>query len=285
MNMSNWKVVFGEGLRSVIHLCPPLYAMCLKTITIYGKNYYKKLDRKKGYREKLRALKDHKIGESCFIIGNGPSLKAEDLEKVNELGFDSFASNRVYKIFNATRWRPTYFSVVDWKGIDDSDANKMNVPYLFFSDYYWRKHNITNSNAYVFYGNRLTSAKLSSFRYSDDITEQVFMKGSVTYTNFQLATYMGYKTIYLLGMDNSYAYVMGNDGRTTKQEGVDNSHFYRDENPSHIYSEKEAMDNCFIAAKEYADAHGIEILNATRGGNLELFKRINFEEVISKLSN
>lgn len=277
--MSSLKITIGEKFRSIIHLCPPLYSLCLKIVTDRGRVYYENLDKKEHYRDKLRSLKGSKVGQSCFIIGNGPSLKAEDLEKLWQLGIDSFASNRIYKIFDQTSWRPNYFSVVDWKGIPDKEANGMEVPYLFFSDYFWRKHNVTNPNAIVFRGIRLTNAKLETYKYSDDISQQIYMKGSVTYTNFQLATYMGYKKIYLLGMDNSYAYVMGSDGRTTKQEGVDNSHFYKDENPTHIYSEKEAMDNCFIAAKEYADSHGVKILNATRGGNLELFERVNFEEL------
>lgn len=281
--MGNLKVAIGEKFRSIIHLCPPLYSLCLKIVTDRGKSYYEKLDKEKHYRDKIRSLKDYKINESCFIIGNGPSLKAGDLEKLKQSGIDSFASNRIYKIFDQTSWRPTYFSVVDWKGIPDEDADSMDdVPYLFFSDYFWRKHHVTNPNSIVFRGIRLTNAKLESYRYSEDVSQQIYMKGSVTYTNFQLATYMGYKKIYLLGMDNSYAYVMGSDGKTTKQEGVDNSHFYKDENPTHIYSEKEAMDNCFVAAKQYADLHGIEIVNTTRGGKLELFPRVDFDSIVSK---
>lgn len=277
--MGKIKVAIGEKFRSIVHLCPPLYKLCLKIVTSYGKVYYDKLDLKYGYRDKLRALKNTKKGQSCFIIGNGPSLRNEDLELLQKHGVDSFASNKIFKAFDSTTWRPTYYSVVDWKGIDEEDANKLKIKYLFFSDYYWRKHHVTNPNSLVFYGNRLTDAKLSSFKYSRDITRQIYMKGSVTYTNFQLATYMGYSKIYLLGMDNSYAYVMESDGKTKKQAGIDNSHFYKDDNPKQIYSEKEAMDNCFIAAKRYADKNNIIILNATRGGKLELFKRVNFDEL------
>lgn len=280
--MGNTKVVLGEKIRSLVHLCPPLYKLCLTIVRDYGKVYFARIDKRDGWTDKLRALKGIKAGQSCFLIGNGPSLRAEDLELIGQKGYDSFAANKIYKIFDSTTWRPTYYSVVDWKGIDEEDANVMEVPYMFFGDYYWRKHNITNKNAYVFYGNRLNSPELRDFKFSGDITKQVYMKGSVTYTNLQIAMYMGYTTIYLIGMDNSYAYVMGSNGKTTKAEGVDCSHFYKDEHPSHIYSEKEAMDNCFIAAKQYADAHGVQILNATRGGKLELFQRVDFDELMEE---
>jgi len=35
----------------------------------------------------------------------------------------------------------------------------------------------------------------------------------------------------------------------------------------------------FEKAKEYADGHGIKIYNATRGGKLEVFERVNFDDL------
>ena len=57
--------------------------------------------------KKLSELKGCHKGQRCFIIGNGPSLKAEDLDKLqNEI---CFASNMIYKIYDQTSWRPTYY--------------------------------------------------------------------------------------------------------------------------------------------------------------------------------
>ena len=57
---------------------------------------------------KMKELKDTKIGKRCFIIGNGPSLKAEDLSKLYKNNEITFAFNRIYHIFDQTKWRPTY---------------------------------------------------------------------------------------------------------------------------------------------------------------------------------
>ena len=38
----------------------------------------------------------------------------------------------------------------------------------------------------------------------------------------------------------------------------------------------------YQAAKEYADAHGIKIVNCTRGGMLETFKRMKLEDVLKE---
>ena len=62
------------------------------------------------YRECAEALKQFQnihIGERCFIVGNGPSLRCEDLDMLKQE--ITFGSNYIYKIFNKTDWRPTYY--------------------------------------------------------------------------------------------------------------------------------------------------------------------------------
>lgn len=78
----------------------------------------------------LKTLKDVHYGKRCFIIGNGPSLKVEDLEK---LGSEyTFSANRIYKVFNKTGWRPTYYLAVDpnfirtsWQELDEFKFGEM----------------------------------------------------------------------------------------------------------------------------------------------------------------
>ena len=85
----------------------------------------------------------------------------------------------------------------------------------------------------------------------------------------QLAAYMGFKEIYLLGVDFSY-------GGQKKNEAY-----------THFYNEKKITSIGFVnlvtlayqSAKQYADEHGLKIYNATRGGKLEIFERINFDDL------
>ena len=42
------------------------------------------------------------------------------------------------------------------------------------------------------------------------------------------------------------------------------------------------MISSYKTAKEYADSHGIKIYNATRGGKLEVYERVNLDEVLKK---
>ena len=73
----------------------------------------------------MRELKDKYKGQRCFVIGNGPSLTAEDLNLLK--GEVTFASNRIYKMFEQTDWRPTYYAVFDeWVGSDPELPKNVN---------------------------------------------------------------------------------------------------------------------------------------------------------------
>ena len=60
---------------------------------------------------KVAGLKDIHKGQRCFIVGNGPSLKIEDLDLLKDE--ITFACNKIFLAFTETEWRPTYYSVLD----------------------------------------------------------------------------------------------------------------------------------------------------------------------------
>lgn len=271
-----------ENIRLFIHKYPMLYRHCLAFLKSYGKLYYNILDKKQHDRDKLQALKDTKKGKRCFIIGNGPSLRVEDINRL--MKEDCFAANKLYKIYTNTDWRPTYYTVVDWHGIGRDTADSLGAKILFLGDYYWRKHKPYGNNIIVFYGNRLLDTKLESFRFSEDISEQIYLGATVTFVNLQIACYMGYNEIYLLGVDHNYAYIQEASGKVIRNKEVSASHFFKDEHSKHVYGDIAGMTNAYLTAKEYADAHGIKIYNATRGGKLEIFERIDFSSLFLEQS-
>lgn len=272
------KIVIGEKVRAVVHKFPMIYRLCCMFVRDYGKIYYHFLDKKYNYSDEIKKFKDCKKGERCFIIGNGPSLTVQDLERLkNE---DCFTANRIFKIFPETSWRPNFYAVDDWHGISSEEANALEIPHIFFGDYFFRKHKIYNPNVLVFYGHRTLDLNLESFDFSGDISKEVYIGATVTFVNLQIAAYMGYKDIYLLGLDHSFAYETDNSGKLVKNEKVTQSHFFKDTGATKIIGNIEGMNNAYLTAKKYADAHGINIYNATRGGALEIFPRVDFDEIV-----
>ncbi|MFR2694481.1 MAG: 6-hydroxymethylpterin diphosphokinase MptE-like protein [Enterocloster bolteae] len=111
-------------------------------------------------------------------------------------------------------------------------------------------------------------------KFSDDLTEGIYSGTTVLYAMFQIAVYMGFKKIYLLGVDFSW----GEDGKDTHFcKGYMNDQLVKD-----AMIHKEAQRNAYISVKKYAEEHNIEVLNATRGGYLNVFERIEFEELFNK---
>mgnify|MGYP003295767544 CR=1 FL=1 len=74
----------------------------------------------------LKSLKDKFDGQRCFLIGNGPSLSAEDLEKVR--GEYSFSCNKIYKAFDKTNFRPCFYIVDDYALVKEDYENIIKVP-------------------------------------------------------------------------------------------------------------------------------------------------------------
>lgn len=240
----------------------------------------------------LKTLKRVHSGERCFIIGNGPSLCAADLNQLN--GEYTFAANRIYEIFEQTKWRPTYYLNVDipihqeryekikryapelghiFLRVDTKNPKdeKKSLDYpiekltrIFYEEdgYFKIYQNIWNQwSSYV----------------SEDISDHFSDGYTVTFTSIQLAIYMGFREIYLLGVDFSYSVMYDADGKLHKDESIQD--YFTGERYKETIFNYNSMLHAYQIAKKYCDNHNIKIMNATRGGKLEVFERITLEKI------
>ncbi len=230
--------------------------------------------------KKLKRLRNNHIGKRCFIVGNGPSLTAEDLDKLrNEI---TFAFNRIYYIFDKTDWRPTYYCSEDDKTIFKSkeEINNLKIENKFFPvNFPWDyKIHFKNAKYYIFkFGDRNVEPK-----FSEDIVKGIYWGNTVAYTAIQMAVYMGIREIYLLGVDHNFSKMVNDKGEIvidktakdyfTEEYNVDKQDLY--------IPNIEVSTRAFTAAKKYTDDHNIKIFNATRGGKLEVFERVDFDKII-----
>lgn len=214
-------------------------------------------------------------GESCFIVGNGPSLQMKDLERLQESGIDSFGMNLIYKIFDNTKWRPTYYIFSDYNMMRQyyDEIASLRQDNLFVKNFYYMEETplLPNANYYPGCAER---CYLEKQPFAEDITKAVYGGYTVMYDALQIAVYMGYKKIYLIGADFSY---LGDPA-------AKGNHFYDNKaddrrvvaGKPHIHITLAAMQK----AKDYAQEHDIEICNATRGGCLDVFRRIDLDSLI-----
>ena len=62
---------------------------------------------------KFQNFHDMYLNQKCFIVANGPSLTIEDLEVICNKKIISFGMNRIYKLYDKTKWRPTFYITQD----------------------------------------------------------------------------------------------------------------------------------------------------------------------------
>lgn len=215
-------------------------------------------------RNKLLKFKDFHKNQSCFIIGNGPSLLYKDLEMLNKHQAICFGVNRVYLGYKNTNWRPDYYVVADYVIINTDFEKIMDLEGIKFI-----RSQKEIENAYCF--NNIP------FEYNDNnfslnIEEGIYNGFTVIYECIQIAVYMGFKTIYLLGVD------MSKERKDAAEEG---QHFYSSPNVFENLGKgnREGAIAALEVAKKNADCLGVKIYNATRGGELEVFERVDIDSL------
>ncbi|WP_052769949.1 6-hydroxymethylpterin diphosphokinase MptE-like protein [Paenibacillus sp. IHB B 3415] len=219
----------------------------------------------------LIKYKNKHNGERCFIIGNGPSLSIADLEKLKYE--HTFAANSIYVLYDRTDWRTSYYfcqdSTVLRNNIEDIKKKITSTKFIKPTGY----SQDTDDNAICFNVDYNNYKKRILPEFSEEITENVKDGYTVTYSMIQFACYMGFKEIYLLGVD--FNYIM-KDNKIDEQSYPDKRMGAKaGGNPDLEYNLL-----AYQVAKKYADDQGIKIFNATRGGMLEVFPRVDLDDVL-----
>jgi hypothetical protein len=235
---------------------------------------------------KVAALKNIHQGRRCFIVGSGPSLKVEDLNRLK--GEVTFACNKIYLAFEDTAWRPTYYSITDdlvaennKTVIDSLDLNKIfeeNVrPFFREESAIW-----LNSLQCCYENGEY------DFRFSTNAFEGVYGGWTVIYLQMQLAFYMGIREIYLIGVDFSFEIPNSTDQNCSDSEILTNegevNHFhpnYRARGEKWSMPRLDFQYKAFLEAKSTVESRGGKIFNASRYTKLDVFPIVDFENIVS----
>jgi len=235
----------------------------------------------KTYRPRLKALRKAYSGRRrAFIIGNGPSLKQTDLSLLaNEV---TFCTNGFFLHFPEIDWRPTFHVVEDHLVAEDraaeinalSGITKLYPVYLGYC--------LLPDADTIFFNHRARKSYPHGFDFSTDASKVTYTGCTVTFTCMQLAFYLGFEEIYLVGVDADYA--MPADVRTTSDYGTgvlnmdsdDPNHFHPDYFGKGMRWHDPQVDKMLEAygeARRVVERSGRRIYNATVGGKLEVFPR------------
>ncbi len=231
----------------------------------------------------LDDIKNKHKGERCFILATGPSLRVEDVEKLSDE--TTIAVNSFYKIYNQTQFRPTYYVVLD-PDVQSSfiekcpyQMNEVAKKMIFMNDMEKDKRKGINYIPYCYQDHwfNIFNTKYDyskNLKFSDNLLWGMYDKYTVTNAAIELAIHMGFKEIYLLGVDCNY------NGPKKYFVQPDKDTFSPNELQA-MLTQKAMMTGYNFMERE-AKKRKIDIFNATRGGMLEEFERVEFDKVIGK---
>lgn len=236
---------------------------------------------------RLERLKDSHKGKRCFLIGNGPSLTGEDLHLLKDEY--TFGTNMVYKIFDKTDWRPSFHCVSDtiYASKLGIELSKMVKAPLFTTERTYRR--MRKKPVDTTYVHTIPTER---YKVRGNIQAYCMIKATVLSLAAEMAFHMGFKEIYLLGVDCTNPHDKGGhftDNYTTKEVAETDINRIKTRMHANTLTTKQIGEHIIDRSMEvyalldaYAKKHDIHIYNATRGGNLEIFPRVRLEDVLKE---
>ena len=227
-------------------------------------------------KSRLRMSQYHNIhkGERCFIIGNGPSLKQTDLTKLKDEY--TFGMNRIYLLFPELGFTTKYFVSINDLVIEQCAEEIAALPIPKFIAWHSNRHFQRFPDDMVFLYTTYTGP-----RFTKDMTGRIWEGATVTTVALQLAFYMGFEKIILIGVDHNFT-DKGQANKTVVSTGDDPNHFdpryfskgFRWQLPDLDTSEI----GYNLARKAYQKA-GREVVDATVGGKLTIFPKVDYNSL------
>lgn len=221
----------------------------------------------------LATYKDKHLGERCFIIGNGPSLKETDVSRLE--GEYTFGMNRIYLAFPQWGFHTSYFLSINDLVIQQCAEEIRALPMPKFLS--WRaRHLIRPADDTIFLHTTYTGP-----RFARDARSRMWEGATVTYVALQLAFFMGFERVILIGVDHSFK-SQGEPNTTVISQGNDPDHFdatYFGKGFRWQLPDLDTSERAYQMARIAYEQAGRQVVDATVGGKLTVFPKVAFDSL------
>jgi hypothetical protein len=225
-------------------------------------------------RARLRSWRDRYAGQKAVVVCNGPSLLKTDLTQLQ--GVFTFGLNKINLLFDKTEWRPSCVVAINGFVLEQNRDffNQTSLP-LFLH---------CRSAAYIrLRPNVAFLHSAEQHKLARDCSVSINEGYTVTVAALQLAFHMGFTQVALVGCDHNFAQ-KGPANATVTAGASDPSHF----DPNYFAGgvkwqlpDLENSEHYYGMARQLFELHNRSIVNATDGGNLEVFPRFTIENWLS----
>jgi hypothetical protein len=232
---------------------------------------------------KLARLRNIHKGERCFIIGNGPSLNHLDLKKLKSEY--TFGVNAIYLNQEKMGFAPTYHVVEDTFVAEDRSDEISNYKNSIKFAGNHLDYCLKNPDSFIWLNVMFDYSEYKNFpKFSKNSLRKIWVGGTVSYLCMQLAYYMGFAEVYLIGFDHNYTIPDDAiiDGKDIESASEDVNHFTGSYfGPGKRWHDPalERMELAYSKARMFFEADGRLIRNASLGGHLEAFQRCSYRDL------
>lgn len=289
-------------------LLPPIFysngIYLYKKMLIYFNNRNLK---KVNFENGLNSFKNKYIGERCFILATGPSIKNQDLSLLKGEKCIAVSMFHMHELINTIRpiWHvfapshyPFKFDVSNKIFETCYNAYKENYDIQFWighRNYKYSHKEYFKLSKSQFYTRFIENIHWVDYSHSESLSEknknnhrvwdptiEPFEIRTVIYSAIQLAYYLGFKDIILLGCDHDY---LNDISRIENHHFYDDSHGFSDRSHLNSFTKEKWFKEYYYRWKEYRlmneylATKNVKVLNATEGGMLDVFPRISFNNL------
>lgn len=213
----------------------------------------------------------------CVIVGNGPSVTLEDLQKIQKSGKIIFVCNRFYLAYeqmNLNFFKPHFVVSIDPQIIQDFGQeiidSKHKSKVLIGTD---QELDLKGSFLSFPIINRLP------FEFCSMPNKKISTGSSVVIAAIQLAYYMGMRKIYLYGIDHNFNYESKDDDGMVK--GGENHFIHNYRNNKKWYPPLiEEIEQAFEKSDAFLRKYGGMLINCSRVTKLPNIERRNLNDCL-----
>jgi hypothetical protein len=222
---------------------------------------------------KIQKFQNIHSGRRCFIVANGPSLRNMNLDLLaDEI---TIGMNRIYLLFDSMTFRPTYYIAMNELILEQfcGDIRELTMPKFL------------NWNRRLLYGGELSDVYFLKSRmvirdfFQYDLTRPVVVGATVTFAALQLAFFMGFQEVILVGLDHNYAERGMPSETEIRQAEVDQSHFHPQYFPRGSKWQLPDLYRSEIAytiARQVFEGNGRKVIDATISGHCQVFEKADY---------
>ena len=223
-------------------------------------------------------------GETCFIFGNGPSLKDFQFKEIE--GFKSFGVNGIF-----LKYTPSFYVSISSEffknhisSIEKLESDRKFIGNTIADNFANYEGSILNCHwgvkgAYGLYNFP------RPFRFSKSADRLVYLGGTVISVCLQISFFLGFSRVILAGVDHKFGFPRSEavyGGRKLEVTGSDDIHFDSNYNPvGHITNcDMIATERSFKLAFNTFRKDGREIWNVTPSTALDVIPKAKLEDLL-----